>query len=109
MAKIIRTAAETPFQPAPDDDIIICRCEEITKGEIRKAVHEGMRTTNEIKRWLRCGMGLCQGQTCQRNVQNIVAKELGISVADLGMLTGRSPNRPVIMKVFANDAMDATK
>ena len=32
------------FVPAPDDDMLICRCEEITKGEIRKAVHEGMWT-----------------------------------------------------------------
>ena len=29
------------FVPAPDDDMLICRCEEITKGEIRKAVYEG--------------------------------------------------------------------
>ena len=26
------------FVPAPDDDMLICRFEEITKGEIRKAV-----------------------------------------------------------------------
>ena len=32
------------FVPAPDDDMLICRCEEITKGEIRKAVHDGMWT-----------------------------------------------------------------
>lgn len=75
MSKIIRTRAESEFTAQPDDDMIICRCEEITKGEIRRAVHEGLRTTNEIKRWLRTGMGLCQGQTCQRNVQNIVARE----------------------------------
>ena len=31
-----------PFVPGPDDDMIICRCEEVTKGEIRKAVHDGM-------------------------------------------------------------------
>ena len=30
-----------PFVPAPDDDMIICRCEEVTKGEIRRAVHDG--------------------------------------------------------------------
>lgn len=29
------------FTPQPDDDRIICRCEEVTKGEIRKAVHDG--------------------------------------------------------------------
>ena len=106
MSKIIRTAAMDPFVPGPDDDMIICRCEEITKGDIRKAVHEGMRTTNEVKRWLRCGMGLCQGQTCQRNVQNIIARELGLSVKDLGMITGRTPARPVVMETYANDILD---
>lgn len=39
------------FVPAPDDDMLICRCEEITKGEIRKAVHEGMWTMTEIRRY----------------------------------------------------------
>lgn len=106
MGKMIRTASTEPFVEAPDDDMIICRCEEITKGEIRRAVHEGMRTTNEIKRWLRTGMGLCQGQTCQRNVQNIVARELGVSITELGMITGRSPARPVVMETFANDILD---
>ena len=41
------------FVPAPDDDMLICRCEEITKGEIRKAVHDGMWTMTEIRRYLR--------------------------------------------------------
>lgn len=30
-----------PFVPGADDDMLICRCEEVTKGEIRKAIHEG--------------------------------------------------------------------
>ena len=41
------------FVPAPDDDMLICRCEEITKGEIRKAVHEGMWTMTEIWDYVR--------------------------------------------------------
>ena len=60
------------FIPAPDDDMIICRCEEVTKGEIRKAVHEGMYTITEIRRYLRTGMGLCQGQTCAKLVAVIL-------------------------------------
>jgi NAD(P)H-nitrite reductase large subunit len=44
-------------------DMIICRCEEITKGEIRRAIYDGMYTLTEIRRYLRTGMGLCQGQT----------------------------------------------
>ena len=50
MRKMIRVANPEPFVAKDDDDMIICRCEEITKGEIRKAVYDGMRTTNEVKR-----------------------------------------------------------
>lgn len=57
------------FISQSDDDMIICRCEEITKGEIRKAVHDGMFTITEIRRYLRTGMGLCQGQTCGKLVK----------------------------------------
>ena len=101
-----RTIDLGEYKPEPDDDRIICRCEEVTKGEIRRAVHDGMYTSTEIRRYLRSGMGLCQGQTCQRNVQNIVARELGCSVLDLGMITGRSPARPVVMETFSNDILD---
>lgn len=31
-----------PYILEDDDDLVICRCEEITKGEIRKAIHDGM-------------------------------------------------------------------
>ena len=53
---MIRVANPEPFVEREDDDMIICRCEEITKGEIRRAVYDGMRTTNEVKRYLRSGM-----------------------------------------------------
>lgn len=74
-----RTVQLGEYVPEPDDDRIICRCEEVTKGEIRRAVHDGMFTITEIRRYLRCGMGLCQGQTCAKLVKRIVAAELGVS------------------------------
>ena len=92
--------------PAADDDMLICRCEEITKGEIRRAVHDGMWTMTEIRRYLRCGMGLCQGQTCARLVKGIVARELGVSPAELEPATSRSPMRPIEMRIFANEEME---
>ena len=95
-----------PYVPQDDDDMLICRCEEVTKGEIRKAVHAGMFTIEEIRRFLRSGMGLCQGQTCARLVKGIVARELKISPAELEPATSRVPMRPIEMKVFANEAAD---
>ena len=79
-----------PFVPQPDDDMIVCRCEEITKGEIRRAVHDGMFTLTEIRRYLRTGMGLCQGQTCTKLVKGIVSRELGVRPNELGPATGRA-------------------
>ena len=95
-----------PFVPMEDAEMLICRCEEITKGEIRKAVHDGMWTMTEIRRYLRTGMGLCQGQTCSRLVKGIVARELGISPAELEPATSRVPMRPIEMKVFACEASE---
>lgn len=92
-----------PYIKQDDDDIIICRCEEITKGEIRKAIHDGMYTIAELRRYLRNGMGLCQGQTCGRLVKSIVARELGVSPSLIEPATSRSPMRPVEMKVYGNE------
>ncbi len=93
-----------PFIAGPDDDMLICRCEEITKGEIRQAVHEGMWTITEIRRYLRTGMGLCQGQTCSKLVKSIVARELGISPDQLEPASSRVPMRPIEMRIFAKEA-----
>lgn len=91
------------YVPMSDDELIICRCEEITKGEIRKAVHDGMFTLTEIRRYLRTSMGLCQGQTCAKLVKGIVAKELGVSPLDLDAAMSRAPMRPIEMKVLGNE------
>jgi bacterioferritin-associated ferredoxin len=88
--------------PSDDDDLIICRCEEITKGQIKAAIRNGMHTLSGIKRITRAGMGLCQGQTCQRLVTQIIAEELAQSPAEIEPVTARGPVRPLRMAVFAN-------
>lgn len=104
MGKIMeRARPEKEFVPQPDDDLVICRCEEITKGEIRRAVYDGMSTMNEVKRFLRAGMGLCQGQTCARLVRGIIARELEERANALEMATPRSPARPIAMQIYARD------
>ena len=91
------------FVPQPDDDMIVCRCEEVTKGQIRQAVHDGMFTITEIRRYLRTGMGLCQGQTCAKLVKRIVANELKVSMDVLEPASSRAPMRPIEMEVFARE------
>ena len=92
------------FIPGSDDDILVCRCEEITKGQIRKAVYDGMWTITEIRRYLRCGMGLCQGQTCSKLVKSIVAGELGVSYDFLEPASARAPMRPIEMRILGEEA-----
>lgn len=91
------------FVSQPDDDMIVCRCEEVTKGQIRQAVHDGMFTITEIRRYLRTGMGLCQGQTCAKLVKRIVANELKVSMDVLEPASSRAPMRPIEMEVFARE------
>lgn len=87
---------------ADDDNLIICRCEEITKGEIKDCIRNGMQTLNGIKRVTRAGMGLCQGQTCQRLVTQILIQELGLKPAEIDPTTARGPVRPLRLEVLAN-------
>ena len=103
--RLERKLQTRPFLKQTDDELIICRCEEITKGEIRRAVYEGMLTMNEIKRFLRAGMGLCQGQNCNRIVRRIIAAELKTPVSEVALMPPRAPARPIPMNVFANDGM----
>ena len=95
-----------PFVPGAEDDLLICRCEEVTKGEIRKAVHEGIFTVEEMRRYLRNGMGLCQGQTCGRLVKGIMARELKVRPAEIEPATARAPMRPIEMRSLAEDGGD---
>ena len=48
-----------------DKDIIMCRCEDITRERILECIAQGYRTIDEIKRVTRAGMGPCQGRTCR--------------------------------------------
>ena len=96
------TVAKTSEGQADADDLVISRCEEITRAEIKEAIRNGMRTLNGVKRITRAGMGLCQGQTCQRLVARILSEELGISAAEVDPTTARGPVRPLRLEVFAN-------
>ncbi len=65
----------------PDYGEIICRCESISKGEIKDAIHRPVPATNmdAIKRRVRAGMGRCQGGFCGPKVLDILSQELNIS------------------------------
>ncbi len=61
---------------------IVCRCEQITEGEIVRAIHENppARDLDGIKRRTRAGAGRCQGGFCQPQVAEILARERQMSL-----------------------------
>jgi NAD(P)H-nitrite reductase large subunit len=83
--------------------IIICRCEEITEDEIISAIRDGATTVDEVKKFTRAGMGLCQGRTCRRTVEKILARELNKKVEDVKTSSYRAPVRPVKMHVLEEE------
>ena len=86
----------------PDDDTIVCRCEEITAGQIRAAVPDGHSDSNQVKFLTRCGMGPCQGRQCADAVAHIVAAAGGNSIATGGHYRGRPPVTPLTLGQLAS-------
>lgn len=64
---------------------VICRCENITEGEIVDAINRkvGAATVDGVKRRVRPGMGRCQGGFCGPRVMEILARELGKDISEI--------------------------
>lgn len=84
-----------------EDDMIVCRCEEVTLGEIRLAIAQGAVDVVGVKRRTRAGMGLCQGRTCEKMIQQILSQELGTSPDKTGSSSVRPPVRPITFGTLA--------
>ena len=84
-----------------DDDTIVCRCERVSVGEIRKWIQSGVKDFNELKALSKVGMGSCGGKTCTALINRIFQEE-GISSKSITPGT----NRPLFIEVpfgaFAN-------
>lgn len=64
---------------------VVCRCEQVTEGEIVDAINRkaGATTVDGVKRRVRPGMGRCQGGFCTPRVMEILARELGVDILDI--------------------------
>lgn len=74
---------------------VICRCEDVRRSEIERAIGAGARDMNQLKHFTRCGMGPCQGRMCGETAAELLARHLGSSREAAGYWTGRPPLRPV--------------
>ncbi|MGC1577086.1 MAG: (2Fe-2S)-binding protein, partial [Beijerinckiaceae bacterium] len=83
-----------------DDDTIICRCENVTVGNLRFAFSAGHLAPNTIKRSTRAAMGWCGGRTCLPMIMALA--EIYAKAAPSAMMTPRPLARPVPLSALAN-------
>jgi NADPH-dependent 2,4-dienoyl-CoA reductase/sulfur reductase-like enzyme len=84
----------------PSDDVIVCRCEEVTAGQIRKYVDLGCQGPNQTKAFGRCGMGPCQGRFCGLTVTETIARARQVEPSAVGYYRIRPPIKPVMLGDF---------
>ncbi len=85
----------------PADDVVVCRCEEVTAGTIRNLARHGATGPNQIKAFCRAGMGPCQGRSCGLTITEIIAETRGMAPDDVGYMRVRSPVKPITIGQFA--------
>ncbi|TCT11030.1 NAD(P)/FAD-dependent oxidoreductase [Paralcaligenes ureilyticus] len=86
----------------PVGDTIVCRCEEVTAAQLRDTVKLGVTGPNQMKSFLRCGMGPCQGRFCGLTVSEIIAEERGLSPEEVGYYRLRFPTKPLTLGELAS-------
>jgi NAD(P)H-nitrite reductase large subunit len=86
-----------------EQDVIICRCEEVTAKVIKESIRDGAQTIDAVKRYTRAGMGLCQGRTCNRLVAQLLVKEKGLDIAQTAASSRRPPVRPIALGILASE------
>ena len=90
-----------PVVPVLDDATIVCRCEEVTAGQIRQAAKLGCLGLNQLKAFTRSGMGPCQGRMCGAAAAEVMAQARGVSVAAVEPYRSRFPTKPVTVGELA--------
>lgn len=85
-----------------DDHTIVCRCEEVTAGQIRHAVHAGHTDSNQVKFLTRCGMGPCQGRQCSLAVGHIIASTSGAKIEQSSCYRSRPPVNTLSLQELAS-------
>ena len=102
----VRPFLDALYRPAPailvpPDQVIACRCEEVTVAQIRRAARLGAQGPNQAKAFTRCGMGACQGRICGPIVSAVMADTLGKPIQEIGAYRPRAPYKPITLGALA--------
>ena len=86
----------------PHGDTIVCRCEEVTAQQVRDTTALGCQGPNQMKAFLRCGMGPCQGRMCGLTVTELIAEVRGVAPQSVGYFRLRPPVKPITLAELAS-------
>ncbi|MBS3787045.1 (2Fe-2S)-binding protein [Candidatus Bipolaricaulota bacterium] len=84
-------------------EVIVCRCRDVTEREVKEAIAEGYDTMELLKRKTMIGTGTCGGRTCLPIVQWILARETGRKIEEIRLPRERSPIVPMPLKFAAGE------
>jgi bacterioferritin-associated ferredoxin len=79
----------------------VCLCLDVTLADVERALAEGFREPETLKRYTACFMGPCQGKACLDTVLELVAERTGADLSELRRPTLRPPAYPVALGVVA--------
>ncbi|WP_197086061.1 hypothetical protein [Pseudorhodobacter antarcticus] len=85
----------------PSDDIVICRCEEVSAGDIRRMAGFGCISPNQTKAFGRVRMGPSQGRYCGLSVTQILPEANKLPLQEIGCYRVRPPLKPVTLGEIA--------
>lgn len=92
------------------DETVLCRCEEITVGAIRRARADfDIGEINRLKAVSRAGMGRCQGRMCGAAVAELLAAEAGRGIEAVGRLRAQAPVKPLPLDLAAEHPPEAAE
>jgi len=80
--------------------VIICKCENVSLKDLMEAIEKGYRDLESLKRYLRIGMGPCQGLYCLPLVARELMRVTGKSFEEIFMPRNRPPVAPIPLKYF---------
>lgn len=103
----LRPFLDAMFRPRrevflPKDDVVVCRCEEVTAGRIREVARLGRPGPNQTKAFTRAGMGPCQGRQCGYTITRLLADASGRPPGEIGFYRARPPLKPVTIGELAS-------
>jgi thioredoxin reductase/bacterioferritin-associated ferredoxin len=90
------------------EDTWLCRCEEVSFGQVKASLSNGATDLHQVKLATRAGMGYCQGRFCSVLIAPLIAQATGRPLSEMQPFTVRPPIQPIPLKVLANGSLEAS-